>query len=470
MKKIILIAAMAALLSACGGSSTEQTPEGSITPGTGLNNAKSVTGTLYSSSGDPIPGATVYLPGVIVTKSLDSPTRSFSKTVTGADGTTCEDPLSADGSLVATCTAQDGTFSLNTSAIATNPGQIIFAKGSLRMLSPLSCGSETCTLSSSFTTYGALGSTTTWPKIAVVTGYYDRMEDVLAKIADTNTADEINGQYGRVDSSSGEFIYGSEYGTNMTIIDGGSYLAPYENIDLVSYRTWEDYLNGTYPLLDGSGKPLFDIIFINCGNSNDSMLNSVAIRKVLQDYVAAGGRLYVTDLSYDFVEQAFPQVMMFENDPIDPLTPGSNGDAENGEGGIHLNATVKNTGMQSWLSNVTVNSYNGTAPGNPDDCTYDVTYSQVTGALVGGLIPIGDFLPMWTHMTGAHAGYTPTVWISSGSVNFDGQLDRPLTISMDMSAGGGRIVYSSYHTADQCASLGFWPQERVLQYLIFESF
>ena len=108
------------------------------------------------------------------------------------------------------------------------------------------------------------------------------------------------------------------------------------------------------------------------------------------------------------------------------------------------------------------------------DCKYlgDFEYPQITGALTSsGLIPIGDFLSAWARMVGAHTGQSPTIWISSGSgVTFDGQENRPLTISQSIGSNGGLVVYSSYHTVEDCPTLTYWPQERVLQYLIFEAF
>lgn len=45
---------------------------------------------------------------------------------------------------------------------------------------------------------------------------------------------------------------------------------------------------------------------------------------------------------------------------------------------------------------------------------------------------------------------------------------RPLTVTFDVGTQGGRVLYTSYHTASACPTTGFWPQERVLEYLIFE--
>ncbi|MFH1830545.1 MAG: hypothetical protein ABH871_07205 [Pseudomonadota bacterium] len=453
MKKILMFLVVAAFtvgLVACGGG------------GGGLNNAQSVTGTITSASGDPVPGTTVYIPGTTVTASTKAKaTRTYAKVVTASDGTECEDPPAADSSLAAGCTAQDGTYTIDTSGITTNPTQLVAQRGALRMILDLNCTADPCPMS-----YPFGSGSTTWPTIAVVTGFWDRMEDVLAKLADTDTTDGTNGSYGRVSTTSGQFVYGSEYGTNLTIIDGTGGTTPTENAtEIGAYKTWDTYLNGTNSL------STFDIVFINCGNAYEASL--IANIAVLQAYVNAGGRIYVTDLSYDFVEQPFPQFMQFENDPADPLTPGALGAAEVGTGGVNLNAAVNETSMSTWLGTARVNAHDATTPGNPDnDCTWTQDpYTQVTGALIGGLIPIGDFLGGWAQMVGAHTGYTPTIWISSGAgVNFDGRANRPLTASMTQGSNGGGIIYSSYHTAHSCPTLTFWPQERVLQYLMVSAF
>ena len=44
---------------------------------------------------------------------------------------------------------------------------------------------------------------------------------------------------------------------------------------------------------------------------------------------------------------------------------------------------------------------------------------------------------------------------------------RPLTISFDL--GAGRVTYTSYHTEPSFdGSAGFLPQERILQFIVFE--
>ena len=488
MRKLIavaVIAIVAMVCGACGGSSSGGA--------TGLNNANTVTGTVKSASGDPVPATTVFIPGTTVTASTNASTkatRTYLKVVTAADGTECEDPPAADQSLASACSSADGTFSIDTSSITTNATQIVFQRGSLRMVMDLNCSADPCALDSSVTTFG---SSATWPTIAVVTGMYDRMEDVLAKLADDNTSDNVNGQYGRVCDPStkdslgcqeGTFVYGSEFGTNLTIVDGLGYTTPVENTgEIGTYTTWDQYFNPTsplLPLLDGSSNPAYDVVFINCGNSYETVLNDPTNLTLLENYVNAGGRLYVTDLSYDFVNQPFPSFMNFPGD-TDKDTPGSIGSAELGTAGLTTEANVNGDDFKSFLRAVQVNNNgitgDGTSPGNPDlDCATD-PYSQVTSALLSSdLIPLGEFLSGWAHMIEPWAGVTPApvIWITAN--NFDLKAapnnpdPRPLTVTQDYGSNGGQIIYSSYHTAHSCPTLTFWPQERVMQFLIFGAF
>ena len=43
---------------------------------------------------------------------------------------------------------------------------------------------------------------------------------------------------------------------------------------------------------------------------------------------------------------------------------------------------------------------------------------------------------------------------------------KPLTVTLQI--GSGKVLYSSYHTDELEPSSGFHPQERILQYLVFE--
>lgn len=452
------------------GNDSNEPVEVPLIEGEGLNDAGEVSGEFVTVGGTPISGATVFIPGVEISGILIGHTRTYTQGLVASDGTICEDVPEEYEALVIGCTAADGTFVLDTSGLSENPKQIIFQKGSLIIIMELTCTGSVCTVNPVLGGSGDTGGYTVWPRVAVVTGLLDRMENVLAKIADDDLTDTANGQYGRVNLD-GNFIYGSEYNTNLTIIDGIDGSEPEINTDNLTYKKWGGYLDGTYSLVS-NGAPVFDVIFIDCETAYESDISGN--ESVLRDYVTAGGRLYVTDRSYDYIEQVFPYIMKFANDPDDEHTSGVLNDAEYSGGGDAFNAEILDMGLQTWLASTTVNAKtsNVLVPGNPNnDCNYEGTYHESATALTSGLlVPIGDLLGNWAHVDDVWDGAAVKVWVTSGAYSLDDQQDRPLTISADIGVNGGKIIYSSYHTAFSCTTPNFWPQERILQYMIFESF
>lgn len=431
----------------CGGSGTASSG--------GIGDATNITGTVYAPSGlTGVAGASVYVPGGV--------SGNVSKAVTDPadDGTTCDDP--PETACASTCTQANGTFTLDVSACVDTATSIKFVKGSFTKTSTLDCGSDTtCTLVATDSTFAA-----TAVSMAVVTGAYDNMEDVLAKLG-----------FGTLDAT-GHLTIGTE---QFSLYRGGG------SIDSQLTDT-DRYKTATTLFADVDEMKQYSIIFINCGadetlvSTNEAVspgftfkahhkaahgLKSLPTTVVtnLQTFVQDGGRLYVTDLAYDFIEQPFPAVMDFEGSGTDASTAEDYGAAQLGTSGIVSDATVNDTTMQSWLSAQTSNTITGTGVPSNEDCT--TTENGSTTALNSdNTIRIGDFLSGWAVMNSIHSGQDTKTWLT-GPVSFSGGSgDRPLTITKTV--GSGRVLYSSYHTAHSCPTTGAWPQERVLQYLVFE--
>jgi len=278
-------------------------------------------------------------------------------------------------------------------------------------------------------------------KIAVVTGHYDEIQNVLAKLG-----------YGTINSS-GRLDQSAPF--DFTLIDGNNSL----NDSL--YDNFEDFV------MDLDNLTPYDIIFINCGNSSEALSTNSTVKANLKQYVEEGGKLYVTDWAYMFLEQPFPDFMDFSrggsdvNTPEAPITA-----AKIGKGGITSDVTVHDSTMANWLDQVYVN------PGSiVDDCYTLPKSAEGTqgGRNLNGKVTIGDFLGGWVMMDGIHTDVLvkPKIWISGPVSSYSDSVgNAPLTVTRDQ--GLGRILYSSYHTAGTCDSTGFWPQERILQYLVFE--
>ena len=264
-------------------------------------------------------------------------------------------------------------------------------------------------------------------RMAVVTGSFDSVQNVLAKLG-----------FGTLDASGLQLVLGSE---QFDLFDG------------------DDTLPASYPEFvalfqdgDSSGRPdIFNyaIVFLNCG-LDESVGADPARLQILRDYVEQGGRLYVSDLAYDFVEQVFPQYVDFEGSAgTAAASPETVGAAELGETDITSAATL-DPQLQAWLGGVTCGSGGSCLNAN-------------------GTATIEGFLSGWAVMAGAHASAPSNVrvWVS-GPVTFDGQataVNRPLTVGFNV--GSGRVTYTSYHN-EPFGAVGFVAVERILQFLVFE--
>ncbi len=391
------------------------------TPGTPGQLSVAVT----APNGDPISGATVWVPaGSASLKAMG--VQSTSKGLVDAAGNSCADVPEANTS--AACTGSDGRALLLCDG--ENPVDVKFAKGSFTGILQATCGQGELATAS----FAATGSAS----IAVVTGAFDRMEDVLAKLGFGTVND-----FGRL-----------ELGTeSFTLYDGNESLP-------ATYSEFSEVL------LDPAALASHDIIFINCddfglGEELESGDTATKIAN-LREYVMNGGKIYVTDLSYDYVEQAFPNYLDFK-DGGSGMTAETPGAAETGSDRHDENAAIGVSAMGDWLDNVTVNT------GNPDDNCFETTVNGKLGARnADGSVFIADLLSGWGVIDGPEASPDGPVTQWVRGTDLEGAAERPLTTTFEVGDQGGRVLYTSYHTAEGCPTQGFWPQERILQYLVFE--
>ncbi|HJZ86032.1 MAG TPA: hypothetical protein VKN99_12725 [Polyangia bacterium] len=367
-----------------------------------------VTGKVYAPNGtDPIAGASVYIP-------------------TGTDefppGLSC-DICSQGGfsSCAHTFSGIDGSFTL--SGAPTGMTEIDLQKGRFRRRLHLSLSCGTTMLSPDQSRLPRNGSEGDLPKIAVANGDWDKLECVLRKIGlDASAIDVFN-----------HTLDFSEAGKP----DLGSLVA---NLDqLKSYH----------------------IVFINCSdNSLESYLSQPQVVGNLHSYVSMGGRLYVTDWSYDHVEQV-PQwapLVCWQGSSC-PQTPEPMHAAALGRNGLEVNATIEDMNLKQWLTELGAT--------NPD-----------------GTVHITHFLDQWIMQKSNVAPVRE--WVRGPVQSGDGSINAllPLTFTFDYN-GCGRVLYSSYHTLgrdndlcglggpgchfpDYCDGSPLSPQERILEYLIFE--
>lgn len=353
--------------------------------------------------------------------------------------------------------SHDGSFTIG----GITPGDyfLVVEKGQFRIQTPITLGAgETLAVDQELTTLPSIADAAAGrfvPRVAVASGSYDDLQDVLGKMQIGTV--NASGSYEVAPGSESIDFYangGEEYGTSA-----GSLASLVSNLDLMRQ---------------------YHIIFIPCSSDdNTSALTDQGNLRNIRDYVALGGKLYVTDWSGEWMDNVFPaQITLQNGDTSDPFggfggthdTPaaaynaGTNtwdtslfGDAD-GDSYDSNNAEVVDDDLFAWL-----NGQMGPSAEDPtlistfDASHFDVvdswnTIEQTTPVQVGldeeGL-PLIDSPK--SYVIGGHGTDTPKL---------------PLTVTFEP-AGCGRVLYSTYHTTDS-AHAGLVPQERILLYLIME--
>lgn len=375
-----------------------------------------VSGVLLAPDGvTPIAGATVY-----AANQAASSLNKLRANRQAKDGE-CAAPSAVNSG--SACTGADGSFSFSVSSVTGNNITLVFEKGMFRMTQTVAATETMAIGNVQLPREAAEGA----PRIAVVTGSFDRIEVILAKLGlATYDADSHE-----IDHSTAAF----------TMFDGNGF----GEFDDVSALFEINAATNTPRIAD------FDIVFVNCG-ADTIVLESDENLAALRGYVQNGGVLYATDWGYDFVEQPIPEYLRFAGESdANPTQPLPMRDAQIGPSEITIDATVRDPLLASWLDGV---SCIGGACRNAD-----------------GSIRVEGFLDGWAVMEGAHSALASVVTEHvSGIVPNVGTPDQERPLSVAFPFGEGQVIYSSYHTVHEGEdSTSFYPQERVLQYLVFEA-
>ena len=357
----------------------------------------SITGKVYAPNGiDPVAGASVGIPLV-----LAKPSKTVRcETCVVAGKYSAHTYAKADGSFTLTSIPNGGTFNVS------------IQKGHFRRIVKVTipkCGKLTMKKDQT-TLPGKKAQYSQWdsiPNIAVVTGAWDKMEKVLDKL-----------------------------GVQEKVIFNG-----------------KDWGTGTYSmqaLLQNLGRmKQHHIILINCGTKFETMVASAgAVRANIREYVKAGGRLLVTDFSYDYVEQVFPEFIDFEgSEGTSGTMPEAPNAAEMGTADLIIQAEIKDAQMKSWLK-----------------------LPEIKALLTNGKVKVVGFMTGWAVQKEVNLKTTTKVWVTGPAMWIGGKGDRPLTASYYFQdtdkKGCGRVIFSSYHTYGSGKDL--LPQERILEYLMLE--
>jgi hypothetical protein len=357
-------------------------------------------GTVLAPEGTiPISGALVYV------------TKTAPKAI--PDGLYCDRCVKLDYGTPFTLSGPDGGFHLGVPEVGT--WQLVVQKGQFQRVRPIEVtpGNVAVPLASTklpAKTDKAAGDSI--PKMAIVAGAWDAVDVSLARLG-LGTL----GPFGPL-------------GTQA--VDRAT--APYDYFDggIGSKGGYEAILKNWSTLSQ------YHIVFLPCAWSDQTTCDTSspaqdpAVQKNLQDFVAKGGKLYVTDYSYEFVRQVFPGYVDFKDQTssLGSACLSSSWDAP---------ASSPDTGLTAWLSTQGITSFE-----------VKENWTAISGVKAG----------QTTDPDGKPITVTPKVWVEANTQW--GKL--PATVSFEQACG--RVLFSTYHTEGSSASL--LPQERALLYILLE--
>jgi hypothetical protein len=301
-----------------------------------------------------------------------------------------------DGTPYAT-TAPDGTFTLPTFL---GEQYLIVQKGAFRRVRKITAVTGDQDVPKAFTTMPpktdkAAGDDV--PKMAVMLGAWDPIEMVLARMGLAATVTKGGFPIPKPRILSKDAVGFAIYGLH----DVGE-SAPHPD--------------GMKLITDPAEISQYHIVFIPCtGSSNldsDPKCSGVyaggAAKGTIDGFVKAGGRIYVSDWSYEYVNQIFPGFVSFKGETS------TIGSACTGGGGDQT-AKVDDTGLTDWLK----------AQGKTLDTVKDAwTY-------ISSVNPTKDVDP-----DGKMVTTTPKVWVEAAG--------QPASTSFEHACG--RVLYTTYHT------------------------
>lgn len=290
------------------------------------------------------------------------------------DGVYCDACVELDGSVPHAFTNPDGTFSLET--YLGGPQYLVVQKGQFRRVRPIDVVEGPMTADSAATRLPSRMDKPNGddiPKMAIQSGAFD---DILTTLTELGVdADQI------------------------TVVDS--------------------------LFQDASLLEQFHIAFVPCSSCISS---SGTEDSNIRHFVAAGGKYYVTDWSYQWMQQPFPGYVTFDESTGDACTLDN----------YTAQATEMDADLQAWLTAQGVS--------NP---SFEAAYTYIDA-----LNTVAS-----TDTAGQPVDVTPKAWITGSTP----QGNKPLTISFEDRCG--RVLFSTYHSE---SSTGLLPQELALLYVILE--
>jgi hypothetical protein len=339
-------------------------------------------------------------------------------------------------------TSADGSFKLEV-----EPGNywLVIQKGQFRIEQMIGLSLGTTALPPNATTLPSQwkpDSGLYMPKVAVVEGTNDNIEDILGKLGFGTMA---GNSFGTPQGENGPEItlynYGTTGPTSVTTLLG----------NIAEMRKYH-------------------IIFFPCATSMsgiNTQLQDQTILANIRRYVSEGGKLYVTDWSGELADRAFPQQIELGDSgadsagTYDPATfTGTLTTMGSADGGLYESPDGKavDPDLAAWLGLQMGPQENG-APGLYNPNMFEVTdnwnwIKKLNPVMIG------------TDMMGMPVYDQPKTWVTGSKPGTTTAANKPLAVTYEPT-GCGKVLYTTFQTAN-ASHVGLYPQERILIYLIME--
>lgn len=286
----------------------------------------------------------------------------------------------------------------------------------------------------------------TIPRIALVYGDSDSLQDVLGKVG-----------LGRVDGTN-TFAWGSEKGAFDVFDNSGP---------VNKEKHGEPLAN----LLFNQARLLtYHVIFFACSyNANFSFMTDPRAQTNLREFVRKGGKLYVSDYAYAVVELPWPKFINWSKSLYGTCTENKFPDGCNHGPPFTAPSRSPDADLSAWLLAVDKTAKPSMAlPGRAEFETNENwdTIATLDTDQVGNDVDNGMAVSL-----------APKVWVEGTwnykmadvPPNWDYSTHHPFTVGFPY--GCGRVLYTTYHTVGGTNGgqhPGFLTQELVLWYLILE--
>lgn len=341
-----------------------------------------------------------------------------------------------------TTSAADGTFHLDVTPGATF--WLTVQKGQFRRVRQYTAPSATGEVAvepelTSLPNHSDVAIGDAMPRIALVYGDYDHIEDVFAKVG----------------LGSEDGAYGHAWGTEAGHFD------VFDNSGPGEPKHGE-------PLANLLGNPArmaeYQVILFACSyNANFAFMNNSGTQQALRDWVWKGGKLYVSDYAMPVVEMPWHDFVWFTN----PLSSGCNENAFpptcNHGPPFDSKATIPDQPTADWLS--AMGQLSGLVV-KENWNTIGELFEGVVGQDQGGA-PLKQKPKVWVQGPWSYPkedlesfGQDPATWDLS---------EHPLTVTWPYNCG--RVLYTTYHTVGGTLGgrhPGLIAQERILFHLLME--